>query len=109
LMAPLDSSPSILQFTKHDVVATGHHRNDAAMADVIRSFISDEKTAEQIVRKREIAFVVTCMGNYELRLYAEEAPDGLAAKLRRGQPPAWLTRLKDYGPYQIWQVNGSKP
>jgi hypothetical protein len=109
LMAPLDSSPSILQFTKHDVVATGHHRNDAAMADVIRTFISDEKTAEQILRKRDIAFVVTCMGNYELRLYADEAPNGLAAKLRRGQTPAWLTRLKDYGPYQIWHVNGKVP
>ncbi len=109
LMASLDSSPSILQFTKHDVVATGHHRNDAAMADVIRTFVADEKTAEQILRKRDVAFVVTCIGNYELRMYADEAPDGLAAKLRRGQPPVWLTRLKDYGPYQIWHVNGKAP
>jgi hypothetical protein len=105
LMAALDSSPSILQFTRHSIVATGHHRNDAAMADVIRTFISDSSTAERIIRTRRIDYIVTCTGNYELRLYADEAPSGLAAMLRKGQPPAWLVQQADIGPYQIWRVS----
>ena len=109
LMASLDSSPSILQFTHHKIVATGHHRNDAAMADVIRTFISDDKVAQQVLRKRQIDYVVTCPGNYELRLYADEAPAGLAAMLRKGQPPSWLIRQQDIGPYQIWRVDRARP
>jgi len=45
IFAPLDMSPQIVAQTAHSVVATGHHRNHAAMNDVIRAFTSDADTA----------------------------------------------------------------
>ena len=40
VFAPLDIGPSILLQTDHDVIATGHHRADKAMRDVIATFVS---------------------------------------------------------------------
>jgi hypothetical protein len=108
LMVALDSSPSILQFTRHAVVATGHHRNDQAMADVIRTFTSDVAVAESIFRNRKIEYLVTCPGSYELRFYANEAPAGFAAALDRGEVPRWLVPQADIGPFHIWRVDWTR-
>lgn len=108
LMVALDSSPSILQFTRHSVIATGHHRNDTAMADVIRTFTSDATIAERIFRDRNIDYLVTCPGSYELRFYANDAPAGFAAALERGEIPRWLVPQADIGPFQIWRVDWTR-
>ena len=108
LMAGLDSSPSILQFTRHKVVATGHHRNDQAMADVIRTFLSNPDDAKIILHARKIDYVVTCLGSYELRLYAQEAPGGLAAMLAGGNAPVWLVPQRDVGPFHIWRADWTR-
>ncbi|MFN3619834.1 hypothetical protein [Sphingorhabdus sp.] len=104
IMAGLDTNPAILQFTKHSVVASGHHRNEAAMADVIRTFTGKPDQAAEIIKSRHIRFVVICDGSYELALYARKAPDGLLAQLRAGDVPAWLRRQPDIGPFQIYEV-----
>ena len=49
LFAPIDLGPAILTDTAHSVIATGHHRNQAAMAKVIGAFLGDEKTARRLV------------------------------------------------------------
>ncbi len=103
-MAPLDSSPSILLFTQHKVVATGHHRNAAAMADVIRTFIGSAEQARQILHKRRIDRVLTCEGSFELAHYTARHPDGLAAMLHNGKVPDWLEREQDIGPFHIFKV-----
>lgn len=108
LMAGLDTSPAILQFTGHKVVATGHHRNGEAMADVIRTFTGDERQAESIFRKREVDYLVTCDGSFELNEYQVRNPQGFMAQLRRGDVPAWLVRQPDIGPFHIWRVDWGK-
>lgn len=104
IMAGLDTNPAILQFTQHSVVASGHHRNEAAMADVIRAFTGTPDQAAQIIKARQIRFVVICDGSYELALYARKAPDGLLGQLRAGDVPVWLQRQPDIGPFQIYEV-----
>lgn len=105
VMAGLDTNPAILQFTHHNVVASGHHRNQAAMADVIRTFMGAPDQAAHIIASRQIRFLITCDGSYELALYARKAPEGLLAQLRSGQVPAWLKRQADIGPFQIYAVD----
>lgn len=105
VMAGLDSNPAILQFTHHLVVASGHHRNQVAMADVIRTFTATPNQAARIIDKRDIDFVVVCDGSYELAAYAQQAPDGMLAQLRAGNVPDWLERKPDIGPFQIFEVD----
>lgn len=105
LMVGLDTSPAVLQFTHHKVVATGHHRNHRAMADVIRSFIGTEAQAKDILKRRNVRYLVTCEGSFELRVYRQDAPDGFWSRLRSGATPGWLVRQPDIGPFHIWRVD----
>ena len=50
IFAPVDIGPDILLRTPHSVVATGHHRAQAAMHDVIQAFIGPEAQAHAIVQ-----------------------------------------------------------
>ena len=105
IMAGLDTNPAILLFTRHSVVASGHHRNTAAMSDVMRTFTGKTDQAARIIIARNIRFVVICDGSYELLLYARKAPEGMLARLRAGNVPNWLQRKSDIGPFQIFEVN----
>ena len=104
IMAGLDTNPAILQFSKHSVVASGHHRNTSAMADVIRTFTGTPNQAAHIIGARDIRFMVICDGSYELALYARQAPDGMLAQLRAGNVPNWLHRKPNIGPFQVFEV-----
>lgn len=104
IMAALDSSPAILQFTAHNVVASGHHRNQAAMVDVIRTFTGSPDDAAHIIAARNIHYVIVCDGSSELALYAEKAPNGFLARLRGGKLPDWLRAKPDIGPFKIYEV-----
>jgi len=106
LMVGLDVSPSILMLTKHNVIATGHHRNQTAMKDVILTFTSHPDKARAIMAKRNIDYLLTCPGSFELYRYSVNAPDGLVSRLRRGDAPPWLKPQKPMGPYQIWRFDG---
>ena len=109
IMAPLDTSPSILLFTQHRVVATGHHRNEAAMADVVRTFIGSADEAAIILKKRRIDYMLTCDGSFELEHYTERKPAGFAAQLRDGKLPNWLIQQPDIGPFHLYKTDWSKP
>ncbi len=108
LMAGLDVSPSILHFTSHKVVATGHHRNQQAMKDVIIAFTGNPQTVRQIFQKRKIDFLITCAGSPELLFYLQHSPAGFWAKLKGGDTPNWLVVQPSIGPYKIWRVELGK-
>ncbi len=105
LMAGLDASPGLLQFTHHKIVATGHHRNQDAMRDVIRAYTLPPDVMRQVLRQRGVDYLVACNGSFELRIYAENAPQGFWARFSKGETFDWLVRQPDIGPYHVWQVN----
>lgn len=107
IMAGLDSSPAILQFTRHTVVASGHHRNQAAMADIIRTFTGSAAGAARIIRARNLHYIIVCDGSFELALYAAKAPSGFLSQLRAGHIPGWLKAKPDIGPFKIYEVQAS--
>ena len=109
LMVGLDTSPAVLQFTHHRVVATGHHRNQLAMADVIRTFTGTPAQARDAMEKRGVDYFITCDGSFELRVYQRHAPRGFGAQINRGQVPAWLVAIPDIGPFHVWRFDRSKP
>lgn len=108
LMVGLDLGPGVLQFTHHKVVATGHHRNQLAMTDVIRNFIGTAAQAKQLMQLRKVEYFITCDGSVELNIYEQRAPQGFWAQMKRGEVPAWLVRQPDIGPFQIWRTDWTR-
>lgn len=105
ILAPFDFGPRILLLTPHSVLATSHHRNDQAMADQIRIFISAPNVARELLEAHNIRYIVTCDGEAELVSYAKKHPEGLWAQLVKGQKPDWLqsVHIRDNG-LRIWRV-----
>lgn len=93
VFAPLDLGPDILAFTHHSVVATGHHRNHAAMRDVIVGFREPEAVAKPLVLAHHSRYVAYCPHAPEVQRFAEERPDALINLLDKGRPPSWLRRV----------------
>jgi len=91
VMAPIDIGPSILLYTPHSVLGTGHHRNSAGMAKVIRSYLSAPAAAHDAIRDSGAIYFAYCPGLRELEGYAKDNPQSLAAMLARGQLPSWLS------------------
>jgi hypothetical protein len=106
LFAPLDIGPTLIERTHHATVATGHHRAQAAMRDVISAFMADERQARAIMARHGAGMVVICTDLVEPQIYAADAPDGLMAQLIAGQPPEWLEPVDIGGPerLKVWRI-----
>lgn len=90
VFAPLDLGPSILLESQHAVVATSHHRAEAAMADVIAAFLAPPDRAREILARHGADYLALCTDLAETRIYARHRPGGLAATLTSGAAPDWL-------------------
>jgi hypothetical protein len=90
VFATVDIGPTLLVWTPHSVIATGHHRNHAAMNRVITAFLSSPETAEPIVRASGATWLALCTRLPEVDNLSEANPAGLAARLARGESVGWL-------------------
>ncbi|MBO9517766.1 MAG: hypothetical protein J7493_06830 [Porphyrobacter sp.] len=106
ILAPLDLGPAVLEQTHHSVIATAHHRAVHAMRDDIAAFMADPEEAHRIVQAHRVKYVFLCTDMPEIGLRARTAPNGLAAKLVKGQAPDWLERvpLETSSEWQLWRV-----
>lgn len=106
LFAAIDIGPDILNSTHHSVVATGHHRAQAAMANVITAYLSPDDRARSIIAKHGARFVAVCTDLYEPQLYALRSPNGLMSHLLDGKPPKWLQEVPLDAPstLKVWRV-----
>ncbi len=107
VMAPVDLGPMILAATDHAVFAAPYHRNNDGMVAQLRLMLASLPAARQILRDRRVDYLVTCPGGIE-EDFVKLAPDGLAARLRRGETPDFLEPL-DLDPTRkisVWRVKG---
>lgn len=107
LFAPLDLGPGILNYSHHSIVASGHHRSERRMRDVIAAFTSDAETARKLVLANDAQFVVVCTDLMEVALYQTKGGhDSLAARLAKDAPPAWLEPVALGMPesFRVWRV-----
>ena len=85
------AGPEILYRTRHAVVGSPDHRNQDGIHDCVAFFrTSDEAEARAIVTQRGVDLVIACrawLGDVGRR----EGPASMAARLDRGELPAWLT------------------
>ncbi len=106
IFAPLDIGPSILLKSHHAVIATGHHRAEPAMRDVILAYTGRPAEARRIMIAHDADYVAMCTDLVEASLLADANPDGLMAALVNGQAPAWLERVALDGPeeFAVWRI-----
>ena len=110
IFAQLDIGPDILLHTRHAVIATGHHRANQAIAEVIGTFLGSPQQARRNLAKRGVEYVAFCENLDEITIYRRAAPDGFAAQLVAGKIPDWLepVALPDGGSLRIWRVRGGR-
>ncbi|WP_419825234.1 hypothetical protein [Sphingomonas sp.] len=109
-LAPIDYGPALLLNTPHAVLATGHHRSHAAIAQELSAMTGSDAVAERIVRQRGIGYVLVCPELGEFSVYRKEAPRGFAAHLLAGRAPGWLNRVTLPGAgLMLWRVRPAQP
>jgi hypothetical protein len=93
-MGTLLISQAMIVATHHSLVASSYHRDSEAMEDTIRFFLADDATAYGIARRYHPDYLFFCAGDNDIWLFSRVAPQGLAAQLSKGAPPAWLVPVK---------------
>jgi hypothetical protein len=104
-MAPLDLGPAILAETTHEVFAGPYHRNNDGNAALIRLMLASLPTAQKILSDRRVDYLVTCSAAPDANI-VRLAPEGLEARLGRGETPEFLEPI-DLGPaakISAWRV-----
>jgi hypothetical protein len=105
VMAPIDLGPAILAETGHAVFAAPYHRNNDGMVAMLKLMLAPPSTARQMLSDHRVDYVVICATAPDrdiLRL----APDGLAARLGRGETPDYLEPLvlDPASKISVWRV-----
>jgi hypothetical protein len=92
VMAPVDLGPAILAETADDIFAAPYHRNNDGNTAFLKLMLAPLPTARQILSARRVDYVVTCAAAPD-RNIIKLAPEGLEARLDRGEVPDFLERL----------------
>lgn len=94
--------------THHHAISGGYHRNTGALHRVIAGYTDTPAAARAEIVASGATYLVACPGAIEMDIYREEAPNGLWARLDRGERFAWLTPVPITGsPVLAWRVNNS--
>ncbi|MEG8040894.1 hypothetical protein QP166_16695 [Sphingomonas sp. LR60] len=104
VFAPIDLTPALLLDTPHRAVAGGYHRGAAAIARVITGFTADPATARAAILATHADYLAVCPGMQEMTANRDRAPDGLWARLERGERFDWLRPIPVRGPALVWRV-----
>ncbi|MFT3809121.1 MAG: hypothetical protein QM698_04325 [Micropepsaceae bacterium] len=105
VMAQIDLGPDILVQTGHSVFAAPYHRNGAGNAAMYDVFLAGPAAAQAALARTGAHYVVLCDGAPEQSRYTHAAPDGLSARLLRGESFPFLQKLPGgAGGTVIWRV-----
>jgi hypothetical protein len=106
VMAPIDLGPGILAATRHAVFAAPYHRNNDGNRAMLNVMMADPAAARQMLSDRKVDCVVICAGSLEQADFVRLAPEGLAARLGRGETPDFLqpAPLQPAGQLVAWRI-----
>ena len=104
----IDLGPRLVVATHHDAIGGPYHRNDRAIADVMKAFRGDERQAHRIVTAYGSDYLMICPDMSTATIFMSEAPEGFYGQLVRGKVPAWLepVELPESSPFKMWRVVG---
>jgi hypothetical protein len=88
-----DLGPTILFATDHTVFAAPYHRVRDGHRTMLDTLLGDDAAARRAIVERDVDYFAICPGAPEHIIYARAAPDGLMARLGRGEVPGYLEAL----------------
>jgi hypothetical protein len=101
----VDSGPFILAASPHSVLSSPYHRANRGIKEGYAFFKAPPAEARDYAERRGVRYVVYCTASGYVGHYRDTAPDGLAARLDRGDSPDWLEPVGDAkGPVRIFRV-----
>ena len=104
VMAPIDSGPAILAATSHSVFAAPYHRNNNGNLAMLNAMLATRDRADQMLVN--VDYVIICPAAADQADFEQMAPDGLAARLNRGDAPGFLEPVTLVGApkFSAWRV-----
>lgn len=102
----IDLGPRLIVATHHDAIGGPYHRNDQAIADVMKAFRGDEPQAHRIITEYRSDYLLVCPDMSTATIFMSEAPNGFYGQLMQGKVPAWLqpVELPKNSPFKMWRV-----
>lgn len=104
----IDLGPRLIVATHHDAVGGPYHRNDKAIADVMKAFRGDEAQAHRIISEYGSDYLLVCPNMSTATIFMSEARNGFYGQLMDGNVPGWLrpVELPKDSPFKMWKVVG---
>lgn len=101
-----NSAPTVLVNTPHSVEVGGYHRNTAGLERVIRAFTGEAVDARRIVAQSGADYLVACLRDDSLAIFAHGRPDSLAARVLTDDVPRWLVPAEGFetGSLRVWRI-----
>jgi hypothetical protein len=102
----IDLGPRLIVATHHDAIGGPYHRNDRAIADVMKAFRGDEAQARRIITEYRSDYLLICPDMSTATIFMSEAPRGFYGQLVRDKVPGWLepVALPKNSPFRMWKV-----
>jgi hypothetical protein len=105
ILAPVNSGSHLLAYTAHSVLAAPYHRNAAGNHLVMEVFLAKPEAAYGAVRRSGATYLAFCPLLPQMQIFAQLAPDGLAAALLRAEIPDWLEKIAlSSSRYQVFRI-----
>ncbi len=82
--------PAILATTDHSILAAPYHRNSEANKAAFDILLGVDALVQRTLAQKKIDYIAICPGGPERLNYERAAPDGLVARLSKGQVPGYL-------------------
>ncbi|MEJ1157238.1 hypothetical protein [Prosthecomicrobium sp. N25] len=108
VLAPTNLGAALLVHTNHAAVAAAYHRNAAGILDAFAALGGTLEAAKSIAARRRVDYLAACPDDDETGVILRRDPDGLLARLMRGDVPPWLEPLPGDGPLRVWRVRAER-
>ncbi len=94
VLTSIEVGPYVLAATEHAVFAGPYHRDVPGISLVYDVMLGTPAAAAALLRARNVDYLALCRAGAELRSYQRAAPDGLAARIARGERFAFLVPVE---------------
>ena len=93
VLASSNFTPYLLLETHHAALNGNYHRNMKAIDASLSILVSDPADGRATALQWGVDYVLVCQADPSVGDLVEYAPDGVLARLQRGEPPEWLERV----------------
>lgn len=89
----VDNGPAILATSTHSILAAPYHRNGEANKAAFDILLGNDAEVQRAITAHKVDFIAICPGGPERLNYERAAPEGLVARLSKGEIPPYLEQM----------------